>query len=180
MPFTPFHMGPALAVKAVADEHFSLITFGLAQVAMDIEPLVRMIRGDAVLHGFTHTYTGAMLVGSGVLMLGTPVAARLLGRWRQEMLAAQAGWLAGRRTLGWRAAAAGAVTGTVSHVALDSLMHADMRPFAPFSAANSLLGTVPLGPLHPLCVLLGAVGTLAWVARRFMFRARFAYSGRFL
>ena len=180
MPFTPFHMGPALAVKAVADEHFSLITFGLAQVAMDIEPLVRIVRGDAVLHGFTHTYIGAVLVGAVVFMLGTPVAVRLLGRWRQEMLAAKVGWLAGRRTLGWRAAATGAFTGTISHVTLDSLMHADMRPFVPFSAANSLLGAVPLGPLHLLCVLLGAVGTRAWVARRFVFRARFAYSGRFL
>ena len=59
MPFTPFHMGPGLAIKAVSGRYLSLMVFGFSQVAMDIEPLVRMIRGDAVLHGFTHTYLGA-------------------------------------------------------------------------------------------------------------------------
>lgn len=55
MPFTPFHMGAGLALKAVAGRHFSVLTFGIAQVAMDIEPLVGMLRGAAVLHGPTHT-----------------------------------------------------------------------------------------------------------------------------
>lgn len=59
MPFTPFHMGAGLALKAVAGRHFSVLTFGIAQVAMDIEPLVGMLRGAAVLHGPTHTYLGA-------------------------------------------------------------------------------------------------------------------------
>ena len=44
MPFTPFHMGAGLALKAVAGRHFSVLTFGIAQVAMDIEPLVGMLR----------------------------------------------------------------------------------------------------------------------------------------
>jgi hypothetical protein len=48
MPFTPFHMGPGLAVKAVFGRYFSLMVFGFSQVAIDIEPLVRIIRGDAV------------------------------------------------------------------------------------------------------------------------------------
>jgi len=62
MPFTPFHMGPGLAVKAVTGRYFSLTVFGFCQVAIDIEPLVRMIRGDIVIHGFTHTYLGATLI----------------------------------------------------------------------------------------------------------------------
>ncbi len=28
---------------------------------MDIEPLVRMVRGDNILHGVTHTYLGAVI-----------------------------------------------------------------------------------------------------------------------
>lgn len=62
MPFTPFHMGPGLAVKAVSGRRFSLMVFGFCQVAIDIEPLVRMLRGDIVIHGFTQTYLGATLV----------------------------------------------------------------------------------------------------------------------
>ncbi len=179
MPFTPFHMGPALAVKAVADEHFSLITFGLAQLAMDIEPLVRLVRADPVLHGFTHTCIGAILIGGLVGAFGMPVARRVLARWRQELQAARLGWLAGPRHLDWRPAAAGALMGTLSHVALDSLMHADIRPWAPLSAAKGLLGAIPVGELHRVCVLSGIMGTVAWVGRRFAFRARFAHSGRF-
>ena len=51
MPFTPFHMGAGLALKAMAGRHFSVLTFGMAQAAMDLEPLVGMLRGAAVLHG---------------------------------------------------------------------------------------------------------------------------------
>ncbi|MCB1770876.1 MAG: hypothetical protein KDJ31_14465 [Candidatus Competibacteraceae bacterium] len=40
MPFTPLHRGPGLAIKALAGRRFSLLTFGIAQVAMDIEPLI--------------------------------------------------------------------------------------------------------------------------------------------
>ncbi len=64
MPFTPFHMGPGLLVKAVAGRHFSILTFGIAQVAMDIEPLMGLMRGATVLHGPTHTYPAACVIRS--------------------------------------------------------------------------------------------------------------------
>jgi hypothetical protein len=45
MPVTPFHLGPGLAAKAVLGRHMSLTVFGLGQVAMDLEPGLRMLRG---------------------------------------------------------------------------------------------------------------------------------------
>ncbi len=51
-----------------------------------------------------------------------------------------------------------AAIGAFSHVALDSIMHADVRPFAPFIDASPLLHVVPLGLLHWLCVAGGAAG----------------------
>ena len=59
-----------------------------------------------------------------------------------------------------RAVALGAFSGTYSHVVLDSLMHADMHPFAPFSDANPLLGAVFLNTLHGICLLAGLVGVV--------------------
>jgi membrane-bound metal-dependent hydrolase YbcI (DUF457 family) len=56
------------------------------------------------------------------------------------------------------AAAAGAFIGAYSHVAIDSIMHADMRPFAPFSAASPWLGVVSIETLQWLCVLAGVIG----------------------
>src|SRR5215471_1105046 len=81
MPVTPFHMGPGVVIKAVGGRYFSLMVFGFSQVAMDVEPLVRMIRGDAVLHGFTHTYLGATLIG-----LVSAVAGAFVGTYSHVFL----------------------------------------------------------------------------------------------
>jgi len=37
MPFTPFHFGPAAALKAAAPAHFSFMVFCYAQVVTDLE-----------------------------------------------------------------------------------------------------------------------------------------------
>ena len=49
MPFTPFHLGPGAVFKAIGGRHFSFMVFGGAQVLMDIEPLVGILRGSVVL-----------------------------------------------------------------------------------------------------------------------------------
>lgn len=36
MPFTPIHLGPGAACKAIGGRHFSFMVFGGAQVLMDI------------------------------------------------------------------------------------------------------------------------------------------------
>lgn len=38
VPFTPFHMSAALLVKSAPRSRFSIIGFGLAQIAIDIKP----------------------------------------------------------------------------------------------------------------------------------------------
>ena len=63
MPFTPFHLGPGAAFKAIGGKHFSFMVFGGTQVLMDIEPLVAILRGSPVLHGVTHTILGALVIG---------------------------------------------------------------------------------------------------------------------
>jgi len=50
--------------------------------------------------------------------------------------------------------------GTYSHVLLDSVMHADLRPLAPFAETSALLGIVSVGTLHLLCVFGGVLGAL--------------------
>jgi membrane-bound metal-dependent hydrolase YbcI (DUF457 family) len=53
--------------------------------------------------------------------------------------------------LGLLPVALGAAAGSYSHVVLDSLMHRDITPFAPFSNANPLLQAVSLRTLHWSC-----------------------------
>ena len=168
MPFTPFHMGPGLAVKGIGGRHFSVLMFGLAQVAMDIEPGIGLIRGSEVLHGWTHTYVGATVIAAVVLAFGRPLSLMILRRWNRELKGLRLGWLASPEELGWGAAAAGAFVGTYSHVALDSLMHADMHPLAPFSAANAMLLAIPYETLIIACVIAGVAGVALWLASHAM------------
>src|SRR5215468_10584028 len=160
MPVTPFHMGPGVEIKAVAGRYFSLMVFGFSQVAMDIEPLVRIIRGDVVFHGFTHTYLGATLIGLVSAVVGRPICQLVMNYWTPDPYSPFMNWLRGPNLISWPAATAGAFVGTYSHVFLDSIMHSDMRPFAPLSEANGLLHLMSVGGLHLLCVLCGVLGAL--------------------
>jgi hypothetical protein len=171
MPFTPFHMGPGLAIKAVAGRYFSLMVFGFSQVAIDVEPLARIIRGDAVLHGVTHTYAGATLIGLASAVIGRPICQRLLNAWTADPHSPFLNWLRGPKLISWPEAFVGALVGTYSHVALDSIMHSDMLPLAPLSEANGLLAIMSIGGLHLLCVLSGVLGVALMFAVFFLRRS---------
>ena len=45
-----------------------------------------------------------------------------------------------------------------SHVLLDSLMHSDMEPLAPFSAGSGMTNLVTIAQLELFCALAGALG----------------------
>ena len=75
MPFTPFHMGPGIAIKALMGGSFSLMIFGWTQIVMDIQPLLVLISGEGHLHGFSHTYIGATLIARLIWGNGAPFVA---------------------------------------------------------------------------------------------------------
>jgi membrane-bound metal-dependent hydrolase YbcI (DUF457 family) len=175
MPFTPLHMGPGLAIKALAGRHFSLTVFGFTQIAMDIEPLVHILRDDPYHHGFTHTYVGATLLAIACAVIGRPVCAFILGRLRPDPTSPFLLWLLHGRIVSWPAAISAAFIGTYSHVLLDSLMHYDMHPLAPFQRGNAMLHAISVANVHWLCVLSGILGSLLLVAQFALSGAR---SGR--
>ena len=74
VPFTPFHMGPGILLKAVLQGSFSLMVFGWAQIIMDVQPLIVLLSGEGHLHGFTHTYLGATLIGAVSAITGKHAA----------------------------------------------------------------------------------------------------------
>ena len=168
-------MGPGLAIKGVAGRHFSLMLFGFSQVAMDIEPLVRILRGDAILHGFTHTYLGATLIGLLSVIAGRPICQFLLRYWKPDLDSPFLNWLPTTKHITWSAATVGAFVGTYSHVLFDSIMHADMQPLAPFFDANSMLHVISVDDLHLACVLGGILGAILLYA---VFRIRVRPHGK--
>ena len=166
MPFTPFHMGAAMVLKPAATTRFSLIAFGLAQIIIDIEPGIGMLRGLPVLHGPSHTVIGALFI-AGLAYLITPSCSRfILNRGNQELRFHKIEWLVELPTPGNGAIAFGALFGTLSHIFLDSLMHDDIHPLAPFSDANPLLHLMSHEAVYEWCVVGGVVGTLAWLWRK--------------
>jgi hypothetical protein len=145
----------------VAGGSFSLTVFGFAQIAMDVEPLLHMLRGEGIRHGLSHTFLGATLIAVFSVLVGRPLCQLLLNSWRPDPADRFQTWLRGPGRITWLAAVGAAFLGTYSHVLLDSMIHGDVRPFAPFAECNPLQGLVPFGAMHLLCVgtaLLGLLG----------------------
>lgn len=168
MPFTPFHMGLALVIKPLARRHFSVLTFGIAQVSMDLEPLLGMLKDSHPLHGWSHTLLGALAIGAAV-----GATAPFVLRPTMTFLCRKAShngldWLLDRRMPSRVAVWTGALFGTFSHVLLDGLIHHDMQPLAPFGSASPWLGLVEHDNLYSICATAGAAGAAAWVLLRWM------------
>ncbi len=157
MPFTPFHMGPGILIKAVLQGSFSLMVFGWAQIVMDIQPLVVLMTGEGHLHGFSHTYLGATLLGLFSALSGkylAEIGLKLLGVSPKHHPI----------IIAWPVAVISAFVGTYSHVVLDAIMHGDVQPYYPFSLDNGSLGMVSVATLHKLCVYTAGVGAIVFFA----------------
>ena len=163
-------MGAALIAKPGLNRNFSVITFGIAQIAMDIEPGVGMLTGADVLHGPTHTVLGALVIAYLVTLIAPNICDYLLREWNKEVTHHGLPWLVQSKT-SKTAMTVGAFFGTLSHVALDSLMHHDIHPLAPFSQANPLMGLVSHDAVYQLCAIAGVAGAVAWVAMQWLGRS---------
>lgn len=148
MPFTPLHMGPGIAIKAAIQSRFSLMVFGWSQIVIDIQPLIVLITGKGALHGFTHTYLGATLIA-----LFCALSGKYLGKIGLRIIR-EPQYLPIR----WPVAFISAFIGTYSHVLIDSIMHADITPFAPFTAVSPLHGIISIEALHLWCIASAIAG----------------------
>lgn len=165
MPFTPFHFGPGLFAKSLAPRHFSWGAFIVSQVVIDIETLHYMLQRTYPIHRFLHTFLGATTAGLliGAILIGlkslvrrvTPPASDHLKRYGTSVEAefSSVGLFVG------------SLVGGVTHPLLDGIMHRDVRPLAPWSDANPLLGLVGLGTLHLGCLVFGVAGMIVVAIR---------------
>ena len=166
MPVTPFHLGPGAAFKAALGRHFSFTVFAFSQALIDLEPAARMLFDADPLHPHLHTVLGATGVLLASVLLGRPACEWALRAWNRWLSAAQARWLGVAPAIPAVAAWTGAILGAYSHLVLDSIMHADMRPLAPFSDANRMLYLISIDDLHLVCMALGVAGIAVLAALR--------------
>ncbi len=160
MPFTPFHFGPGMLIKGLIPGHFSLSVFALANIAMDVEPLYHILRGDTQLHGASHTLIGAACIGAATALAAPSVIARTW-QWYQKFHLDADSLVPVTRQQAWL----GALLGSVSHVLLDATMHRDMHLLLPFSNANPLLHSEWTQNVYLGCVLAGMTGMLISLLR---------------
>ncbi len=153
MPFTFYHLGPALLIGLPLRRRIDLTTLCIASVVLDIWPalvLIGVLPGP--YHWGEHTYLGAAVV-AGVLTVGMVLGARRFptqfDRWRSDR-----GGLTGL--------VIPSLAGTLLHVTLDSGTHPTMDPFTPI-AGNPFADYPPLMEFIGISHILLAIG-LAWLA----------------
>ena len=155
MPITPFHFGPGFLIHAAAPRRVSFIAFAAANCITDVETTYNILAGRYPYHAFLHTFLGAAVSAALTVALFLFMH-RLV---RRTSLPNWFGW----QELTVFPVTVGAVLGSYSHVVLDGIMHADMRPLAPWSDDNPFLHLVSLDALHLGCVGAAVVGGLLWL-----------------
>lgn len=111
MPITPLHLGPALLLKRAAGSKFDLAAFIIAQVLLDLEPVLKilgLIPAQGGLH-LGHTWS----TGAGVVL-----AAAAASAWGCR-------WVGLQNPTAW-SSMLGAALGVLSHLVLDAAYHADV------------------------------------------------------
>ena len=163
MPFTPIHMGPGILIKAILQGSFSLMVFGWTQIIMDIQPLLVILTGEGHLHGFSHTYIGAILIA---------LFASLSGKYLSEfgLIFLRVAKQDNPIIIKWWVVIISAFIGSFSHVFLDSIMHSDVEPFYPFYLENNLLTVISVDQLHQWCLYSGLLGAGLYYAILFILK----------
>jgi hypothetical protein len=160
MPFTPFHLGPGLLLKAAVPRHLSFVSFAATQLTIDLESWYHLTNGDPHVHRILHTFlwggVAGVAIGGLLFVLGSAVHRLLRGRAATLSIGAERPVFGPEVSL--LGATLGGLLGGLTHALLDGVMHTDIQPFRPFSLGNPLLGVLPLGFLHKACVVAGILG----------------------
>lgn len=124
MPFTPFHLGPALLFGLAFPPIFDILTLLIASVIPDVEPFcVLLFNLSAPSHGFFHSYVGASILAvlvAVIVYLLRDILTKILLKFQVSQKSSLKKILAT------------SFIGAYSHVFLDSLLnYPRMKPLYP-------------------------------------------------
>lgn len=148
MPFTPFHFGPAILLGLLLLKKIDFPTFVAANVIIDWRAtLVFFDLWPGPLHGWVHSYLGALLMA---IILGTVMiyVRPLIDDELREMKIVQ--------EISTKKIFIAALSGVFIHVTLDAIHHPYMQPFLPFDFRPffGILSTFEVRALTFACLLL--------------------------
>ncbi len=160
MPFTPFHLGPALCFGLPLRKYLHAPTFILANIVIDIEPFLVLFLGLRYpLHGYLHTFISAFCFG-----LFFSFGMYFLERITHPIF--QAFRLEPKVTLSLKSFVVAGVLGAMLHVLLDSPLYTDIMPFYPI-ASNPLYDSLSSLQVYSLSVWMGIFGVVFYVSLLF-------------
>jgi membrane-bound metal-dependent hydrolase YbcI (DUF457 family) len=162
MPFTPYHLGPALLFGLVFLGFIDFPTFLVASVIVDIEPfLVLTLNLNYPLHGFFHSFLGGTLVA--ILLTLTMFRIR-------EKLSPLLAFFKIEQKISVKRILAAAILGIYIHILLDSRGYTDIQPFYP-STYNPLLTTGILAGLdsYIFCIWCFFGAPIIYIIRLLLF-----------
>ncbi|MFZ4534915.1 hypothetical protein [Propionivibrio sp.] len=168
MPITPFHFGPGALIKVLAPDGFSWTCFALANVLIDLEPITLFIFTGNPAHPWLHTLPGSLAVAIVAATFGRRSCERLLTFWNRQLSPQQTNWLGVSPHIPIMAAWSGALIGTLSHLALDTFMHADVEPLWPLIQGNPWRGMISLESLHWSCIVAGGAALVGWLIQKIL------------
>lgn len=151
MPFTPFHLGPALFFAIPLRRYIHAPTFILANVLLDVEPLFVLVLGlNYPLHGYLHTFAAAVVVGVvfGFAMFFLERSMHPL--YKTLLLEPDAVFNKSQFIVA-------GVLGTMLHVLFDAPLYWDIKPFYPLTV-NPLYGSASSVEIDILSGWLGILG----------------------
>ncbi len=125
MPFTPFHLGPALVIGIILIYYIDFPTLLVTSVILDIEPfLVLLLDLNYPLHGFFHSFLGGTII---ILLLSffmfkiRPILNPITDFFKIEQKSSFLNILTA------------SIIGIYSHILLDAPLYSDMQPFFPLN-----------------------------------------------
>ena len=153
MPISPFHFAIGAVTRSVTPHRFfSFQVFLLSQVLIDIQPGMGLFLDWDELHGWTHTYPGAL-----VIALATALIWMMWERYRPTRFD-------NGHVRGWILAYT-ALLGTISHVWMDSQFHAEMARLTRNWMKLWETGDATTS-IETFCLALFFLSAMIWIARR--------------
>lgn len=167
MPITPFHIIAAAPIKAIIPRHFSWSIFTLTNIFIDLEPITYFIFTGIPSHKFFHSILGVTFLGLVCALFFRKLCGNYIIKWNKNLHPIDRTWLEVRNPkINLLEALLGGFIGAWSHLALDSIMHQDIKPFWPFLTTNPLLEVLSPNSILYLCFGLLVFGGLIFALKR--------------
>ena len=121
-------------------------------------------------HKFFHTIFGVSIVAIVCATLGKSVCEFGLRIWNKILKMENIKWFKTEIKINNFSSWIGAITGALSQLILDSIMHRDMTPLFPFSKQNIFLRIVSIENLHYICLALFVTGVVIYLLKKVFFK----------